>query len=309
MTYYYVVSGVNQLGEGSNSTQVSATPTSVAPTGMVARLTFDDGTANDSSGYGNNGTLIGGAAAVDDPVRGKVLSLNGTSSYVDLGNGPSLILSGPGQATVAAWVKLALTHNHNTILSKGEWKDAYSLVVKGDTTPPNLLWTGNDTSVFSGSPVPLNTWTHVAVTINGALTTFYINGQLSGPTNQIRGNPIDAGAVGVSIGREQYSGSLPAGRWFFNGLMDDVRIYNRALTQGEILSTMNPPAPPPITASLAQQGTNLVLSWTGGSAPYQVQIKTNLQDAIWQNLGAPISSTSLLITPSNTASFYRIQSQ
>jgi hypothetical protein len=72
---------------------------------------------------------------------------------------------------------------------------------------------------------------------------------------------------------------------------------------------MNPPAPSPITASLAQQGTNLVLTWTGGSAPYHVQIKTNLQDAIWQNLGAPISSTSLLITPSNTASFYRIQSQ
>jgi hypothetical protein len=401
--YYYVVSALNQAGESSNSLQVSATPNASAPTGMVARLTFDDGTASDSSGYGNHGTLVNGATIVDEPQHGKVLSLNGTDGYVDLGNGPSLNLSDDGQATITAWVKVAVSHNHNTILSKGEWKDAYSLVIKGDTTPANLLWTGNDTSVFSGDPVPLNIWTHVAVTINGDLTSFYLNGQLSGATNQDRGNPIDNPAVDVCIGREQYAGSLPAGRWFFNGKLDDVRIYQRALSQAEIQSVMadsvnlapsftsnpiNKPsavagqgysssiasdaidpnpgdtltfsklsgpawlnvagngalsgtplsadaginsfvvrvtdsgnlfgdaalnltvaAAPPILATISVEGDHLVLNWSGGLAPYQVQRNADLSGTNWQNFGGPLSTNRLAITPSNTAEFYRIQSQ
>jgi Concanavalin A-like lectin/glucanases superfamily/Putative Ig domain len=237
--YFYVVSAVNPVGESADSAQASATPFNLASVNLVAHLTFDDGTANDSSGYGNNGILNGGATIVTDAERGKVLSLDGTSGYVDLGNAASLNLSSSSQATITAWVNVAVTTNHNTILSKGEWKEAYSLLAKGDTSPPNLLWTGNDTSVFSADPVPLNTWTHVAVTINGDLTSFYINGQLSGETNQDRGNPIDQTATDVCIGREQYSGSMPTGRWFFNGEMDDVRIYNKALTRSEIQSAMS----------------------------------------------------------------------
>src|SRR5204862_253514 len=113
---------------------------------LVAWLTFNDGTASDSSVYANHGTLMNGAAIVTDATRGKVLSLDGVDDYVDLGNGGSLDLSDNNEATIAAWIKVALSHSHNTILSKGEWKEAYSLLVKGDTTPKDQLWTGNDTS-------------------------------------------------------------------------------------------------------------------------------------------------------------------
>jgi len=401
--YYYVVSAVNQIGEGPASTQASATPNAVAPTAMVARLTFDDGAATDSSGYGNHGTLVNEAAVVSDAQRGNVLLLDGANDYVDLGNGASLNLSDNGQATITAWVKLTASQNHNTILSKGEWKEAYALVVKGDTTPDDQLWTGNDTSVFSGAGVPLNTWTHVAVTINDDLTTFYINGQPAGAANQDRGNVLDNTATSVSVGREQYSGSLPAGRWFFNGRMDDVRIYERVLSQSEIQSVMvnsvngapefasdpviksaiiagqvysgsiagdaSDPNPgdtltftkmsgpawlnvasdgslsgtpvsvdagtnafivrvsdsgnlfdettlniiiilaPPIVSTMSIEGTNVVLNWAGGIPPYQIQMKPSLQDAVWQNVGAPIASSNLIITPSNAVGFYRIQSQ
>jgi hypothetical protein len=307
-TYYYVVSALNEAGEGPDSIQVSATPTASSPTGMVTRLTFDNGTASDSSGYGNNGTLRNGALVVDDPERGKVLSLDGVDDYVDLGNPTSLNLSVGGQATITAWAKLAVTHNHNTILSKGEWKEAYSLVVKGDTSPANELWTGNDTSVFSGDPVPLNVWTHVAVVIVGDLTTFYINGQVSGALNQDRGNPIDNTSVGVSIGREQYSGSLPAGRWFFNGKLDDVRIYQRALSQSEIQSLMVTPVAP-VVASLVVEDDHLLLTWTGGNPPYQVQVNTNLSGTNWQNSGGPVVTNQLVVVPGETTGFYRIKSQ
>lgn len=238
MTYYYVVSAVNEAGESPDSAQVSASPSAAIPIGLVARYTFDSGTANDTSGYNNHGVLNGGASTVNDPQRGNVLSLDGVDDYVDLGAGSSLNLSAGGQATLAAWVLIDATKNHNCILSKGEWKEAYSLVVKGDTSPNNLLWTGNDTSVFSGNAVPVGVWTHVAVVIAGDLTTFFVNGQVSGTANQDRGSAIDNTSAPVCIGREQYSGSLPAGRWHFDGRVDDVRIYNVALTPEQVAELM-----------------------------------------------------------------------
>lgn len=278
-TYFYVVAGTNQVGEGPASPRASATPDAFAPTGLVARLTFDDGTGVDSSGYGNHGTFVNGAVVVTDAQRGKVLLLDGVNDYVDLGNGASLNLSDNNQATVTAWVKLAVSQNHNTLLSKGEWKEAYALVVKGDTTPDDQLWTGNDTSVFSGTGVPLNVWTHVAMTINGDLTTFYLNGQVSAAANQDRGNVLDNTATGVSIGREQYSGSLPAGRWFFNGQLDDVRIYERVLPQAEIQNVMvGPPRTAPHIAGFVVSGASLVLSGTNGmpGGTYYVLTSTNV---------------------------------
>jgi Concanavalin A-like lectin/glucanases superfamily/Putative Ig domain len=279
---------------GTNGDNVASTGVTLHVTrSLVAWLTFDDGMADDSSGYGNNGVLVGGASIVADPQRGNVLSLDGSSGYVDLGNAASLDLSSNSQATIAAWVKVAVTHNHNTILSKGEWNQAYSLLVKGDTTPPNLLWTGNPTSVFSADPVPLGLWTHVAVTLNGSLTTFYINGQIDGATNQDRGNPIDQTTNDVCIGREQYSGDLPAGRWFFNGEMDDVRIYNVALTESQIQQIMSS-APPsfsgnPLTLPAANAGKSYSGSLVGDASdpnPADFLTFTKVSGPAWLRVAA-----------------------
>jgi hypothetical protein len=218
---------------------------------LVARITFDDGTANDSSGLGHHGVFVNGAAVVTDSERGNVLSLNGVNQYVDLGNGGFLDLSDNNQATITAWVKPVTSKAHHAVVTKGEWKDAYSLLINGNTATKDQLWTGNDTGVFSGSAIPLNTWTHVAVVINGDLTTFYVNGQLSGTANQDRGTAIDNTTNGVSIGREQYSGSLPAGRWFFNGLVDEVRLYESALAAAEIQTTLGNTAP--VLAAIGNQ--------------------------------------------------------
>jgi hypothetical protein len=65
----------------------------------------------------------------------------------------------------------------------------------------------------------------------------------------------------------------------------------------------------PIVAKLAKQGTDLLLSWTGGSGTYQVQIATNLTSPVWQNYGTAVSSTSLTLICSNQMSFYRVVQQ
>jgi hypothetical protein len=66
---------------------------------------------------------------------------------------------------------------------------------------------------------------------------------------------------------------------------------------------------PPIIASVSLQDTNLVLTWTGGLSPYQVQMATNLSSPDWQNVGAPITTNNLFLSLSNDAAFYRIIGQ
>jgi uncharacterized repeat protein (TIGR03803 family) len=64
----------------------------------------------------------------------------------------------------------------------------------------------------------------------------------------------------------------------------------------------------PIVEAISVQGGSLMLSWTGGIPPYQLQTKTSLA-ASWQNVGSPTSGTNFVLSPSNAAAFYRIQGQ
>jgi hypothetical protein len=94
--------------------------------------------------------------------------------------------------------------------------------------------------------------------------------------------------------------------------MEEVAIYNYPLSSNQIQAhfsaVANPPAPV-ITAALARQGTNLLLSWSGSAPAFQVQMTTNLAAPNWQNLGGPPSAAGLLFAPSNGAAFYRVLAQ
>lgn len=68
-------------------------------------------------------------------------------------------------------------------------------------------------------------------------------------------------------------------------------------------------AAPRIVTSAVLQGNQLALGWTGGIAPYQVQMTTNLVNPVWQNLGSSIGGNSLLVSPTNGPAFYRIYGQ
>jgi hypothetical protein len=87
----------------------------------------------------------------------------------------------------------------------------------------------------------------------------------------------------------------------------------RALDAGGLATTANmiiPVTPaPPILAGVSLQTNNLVLTWTGGIPPYQVQMTTNLVPAIWQPVASGISGNTLLLAPSNSSGFLRVGGQ
>jgi hypothetical protein len=89
-----------------------------------------------------------------------------------------------------------------------------------------------------------------------------------------------------------------------------VRVTDTGGLFGDAPLSINVAPAPPIFASIAAGDTNLLLNWSGGISPYQVQTTTNLAGGSWQNIGGVTAGTSLDIpAPTNTPSFYRVLGQ
>jgi hypothetical protein len=88
-----------------------------------------------------------------------------------------------------------------------------------------------------------------------------------------------------------------------------VSVTDPRSLSGSAALNINVTPPPPILATLAVSGTDLLLNWSGGIPPYQVQVSTDLTTSGWVNLGSPGNSITVSVTPSNAAAFYRILGQ
>jgi hypothetical protein len=92
---------------------------------------------------------------------------------------------------------------------------------------------GTPYGLYGTTQIPLNTWTHLATTYNGFTLSLYVNGVL------VASQTI-TGSILTSTGDLRIGGNSVWGE-FFKGRLDEIRVYNRALTQAEIQSDMNKP--------------------------------------------------------------------
>ena len=256
---------VSASGGASGSASGSASGGAVPVPGLMAAYGFNEGsgtTVADSSGNGNTGT-INGATWTTAGRYGNALSFNGTTSYVDLGNPASLKLT--GSMTWSAWIyATANPADDGQIVAKsgdtGGWQLKTSPDTGSHTFGVGVSVDGtNQVQRYSNTIRALNTWYHVAGVYNAAARTLdiYVNGVLD---NGVLRGAVPAAqydpAQNVNIGRR-------SGGYYFNGTIDEVRIYNRALSVSEIQSDMNTPvgattlsAPPPVVGLVAAYGFN-----------------------------------------------------
>jgi hypothetical protein len=212
--------------------------------GLVGLWTFDGkdtvwsgstaGTATDKSGNGNMMTLNGmtqsGSVAIGK--MGQALTFNGSSSYLyqaTFTNPPSSTM------TICAWVKTAYSGGAQYIL--GLARRPSSVVNEGiyDIEPSGkqLFWDytgsayGFDVTTVSNTSVSDGGWHLVCFVKNGASGTYYRDGAADG--TKTAANNVSYGASDWAIG-VSYRDSLA----YFNGAMDDVRVYNRALSAREV---------------------------------------------------------------------------
>jgi len=169
--------------------------------------------------------------------QGTALSFDGTDDYVDCGNDASLNIT--DAITIAAWVNTNDISGEQKIVDKrGDWNslNGYNLFIAGQGLD---LEYGNGTDYRqSNRPMSYATgeWMHVAITLEGSTITFYKNGSALGTREGIPG--IATNAYHLAIGR-----SLQRAGVRFNGTIDEVRIYNRALSAEEIRYHYNRGAP------------------------------------------------------------------
>jgi PKD repeat protein len=210
----------------------------VDPTGLVAAYGFDEtgGTqALDSSGRGNHGTLSN-ATRSSQAKFGRALSFNGSNSLVTVADSAALDLT--NGMTLSAWVyPTSWASGWKTVIMKERSGGlAYTLNANSDAGRPNTtLRIGSyDRQLTAGSHLPTNTWAHLAATYNGSRQRLFVNGVQVGSRSQT-GN-LDVTANPVRIG-----GSTVWPNQYFQGLIDEVRVYNRALTRTEIAAVAEQP--------------------------------------------------------------------
>ena len=175
----------------------------------------------DQSQNGNNGTIYGATWTAGRV--GQALSFDGDDDYVDCGAGTSLDIT--DAITIEAWVKWGgSTGTFQSIVGK---ENAYTLYSNNNNKLDLWLYQGGWTKVTSTTTLTTNTWQHVTATYNGSSSgEIYLNGT-SIKQSDVSGN-IGISVYSLSIGDKSSVG------FSFKGSIDEVRIYNRALSAEEI---------------------------------------------------------------------------
>jgi fibronectin type 3 domain-containing protein len=270
--YYYVVSAVSAGGESSNSSQASATPSAIGDilSGLAANWRFDDGagtTAVDSSGNNNTGTLLNSPTWVlPGRIGAAALSFNATNlQSVTANNSASLNMS--SAITIAAWINPVDWIGNRRIVQKGNSDNQYRFLAEGNALKFNL----NGVGTLTGPLPTSNVWTHVAATWNGSTMVIYTNGQVQ--TSLSVGGSITGTTDPLAIGKKNTS-TTEGDYW--NGQLDEVRIYSRALSLGEINTIMhNGDASPATPTGLSPVPGNaqVTLNWNPSAAASSYNIK------------------------------------
>jgi len=209
--------------------------------GLVSAWTFDDGTARDFGGGGNHGIIKGNVKPVAGKI-GKAMDFDGAKgSYIEVPDSPSLQQD---VFTISAWINVRVGVDHAAIFFKGEkigWGANYMARI-ATTSDTGLTW-GTTYGATEGwfatdGVISTNKWYHVCLKADGKQATAYVDGKKpasgqanpqtsTAPLNKFPGKPVEIGvgrAYGGTVGDDRY----------YNGLIDQMYFWKRALSDAEV---------------------------------------------------------------------------
>ncbi len=277
--YYYRVRATNVIGDSAYTDTASATTPAV--TGAVDVYHFDEGsgtTTADSVG-GNNGTLTG--STLPQWVKpGKIgtaaLSFSGDGAYeqtasesaVKVANDLSPILGSTSSLDV--WVNTTQVGNNTHYMAPAitgvEQAGANNDINWGTLNAAGDIgiYVGDAGGVYSTSPINDGNWHNIAITRNATtgLVQLYVDGVLNGSNTFDIGNKTSQFYLIGALSDVQSNGTTFNGANYFNGKLDEVRIYNQVLSANDIAGLALVPPVPTLTSATAASGSIVQLAWT-----------------------------------------------
>jgi hypothetical protein len=208
----------------------------------AATYSFDDGSGEvGGDSAGDHDGEIQGPSWVAEGKYGSALAFDGVDDLVSVADGPELDLT--DSFTLEAWVRPD-TSNPGPVLTKAEISggfSGYALSARHNDLPMgHVADSGTIKPVAGTSALPVGEWSHIAFSSDGTTLRLYVDGQLVSTADAIAAKPTAANLV---IGRNAITG-----KWF-EGLIDEVRIYDQALGQSEIESDRDTPVSLPTKVS------------------------------------------------------------
>ncbi|PPA78985.1 MAG: Translocon-associated protein beta (TRAPB) [ANME-2 cluster archaeon HR1] len=300
---------------GGTMASVSATAQANSDDGLVSKWHFDEGSgsiAKDSSGNENDGTIYG--ATWVDGKYGKALSFDGNGDYVEIT--PQSDVSAIGDFTISVWTKLkdwkSQTnsnkdrqyifdgHSHSKTVTSDFYRTGFGLIYDGNSYTEeihNFIYYGD------GRILELNTqmglkgkWIHHVFMRKGNMDYTYIDGQLIlvNYVGYVKRDDLLNMQHNWFIGT--FSGNNPnysrgVSNYGFYGIIDEVKIYSRALTADEITTLF--------------EGNQAVLTLTKTTAPYSIkqEQKTTVKITVENTGTTTISDIEVVDTPSTEFDF------
>lgn len=263
----------------------------------IAACWHAEGNALDSIGQ-NSGALQGGVS-FSAGIVGQCFAFDGSSGFIELSNNASMDF-GTNDFTIAGWVRFSsletqpegVNHGAQEIIHKEAGPDPnyQNYFLEYDQYPdgrPGLRLVVNDgmnmNDLLVPAPLAVATWYHICAVRASNTNRIYLDGSLLG--EQASGSNVDTGAGGMArIGRvaNDFTGLTR----YFRGNIDELRLYSRALTSGEIRQLAGAP-----TLSICVSGAGVELCWTSmTNGMYQVEYSSDPTTNSWTALGDQISA-------------------
>ncbi len=305
-TFHYVVKTVDRSWNSSvRSASASATPS--AGPALVARYRFD-GNANDNSENANHPIITNGSPTFVAGRYGQAMDLSGSGQYMML---PANLFASVTNFTIALWVNWDGGSAWQRIFDFGNDTTQYMFLTPG--SGGNTLRFAVSTNSYLSEemletfPLPIGQWRHITITRNGNMAKLYTNGVLAA-SGTMTIPPASFDPVLNYLGASQFS-SDP----LFNGRLDELFIYNYALSDAEIVRLVNnqpPPPTSPMNLNVEWAGDILNIAWPAsyiGSRLESNSISLTATDSWFTVPGSAFTNQSqIAIDPTATNVFFRL---
>ena len=299
-SYTYEIRATDPSNNLSPFSGTASNTTKAAASGLVAAYGFDQGsgtTVTDASGNGNNGTITNATWSTSGKYGG-ALQFNGTSALVTIPDSASLHLT--TGLTLEAWVNPSTVNaNWRDVVYKGNDNYYLSATSTNASSPDGgLIAGGTYADAFGTSALPTNTWSFLTETYDGSTVRLYVNGTQVAST-------AHTGAIATSTNPLQIGGDSIYGQ-FFAGLIDNVRVYNTALSAAQIQSDQTTAVTPgQDTTAPSQPGTpttsvvsssEIDLTWAASTDP-----DSPVSYQVWRCQGSGCSNFAQIATPTSAS--------